>query len=87
MVECQQMHIRRATPEDEQWGRDWDYLAKHHDRWLKEFGSMWVAVYKEQCVALADSIEQMTNQVESSGCPKSVAFIKLGELILNPQTI
>ncbi len=82
------MVIRRASLDEEQWGRDWNHLVKHHDYWFKELGPKWVAVYKGQRVALSDSLERMYDQVEQSGCPKHrVAFIRLGELILNPEII
>ena len=75
------MRLRRATPIEEQFGRDLRSLHEHMNAWKKEFGpEKWVAVYEEQRVALADSLDEMFGQVETGGHPKNrVVFAQLCE--------
>ncbi|MBI4092129.1 MAG: hypothetical protein HY427_02920 [Candidatus Levybacteria bacterium] len=66
------MRIRRATPQEEQFGRDLHFLHENMNAWVDELGSKWVAVYREERIAVAENIKELLDQVEAQGAPKNM---------------
>lgn len=70
------MRIRRATPQEEQFGRDLHYLHDNMGTWAAELGPKWVAVYKQERIAVADNLNMLFEQVETQGSPKNLVVIE-----------
>ena len=66
------MRIRRATSQEEQFGRDLHFFHENMNAWTDELGSKWVAVYREKRIAVAGSIQELFDQVEAQGTPKNL---------------
>ena len=65
-VELDQQMLRQLFAQGK---KDWQYIEDHYKEWLTKYPDMTVVVYKEELVAVGNSVEQINRQLEKRGVP------------------
>ena len=52
------------------------YFNTHRDEFLARYPEQWVAVYREQVVAVAGELSELFHQIDANGAPRGRVYIE-----------
>ncbi len=68
-VELDQEMFRQLFAQGE---KDRKYIEHHYQEWLEKYPDMTVVVYKEELVAVGNSVEEIDRQLEKKNVPGNI---------------